>query len=80
MDLCDEDEEVSEIADWVHAVNRGGLCLVSEATAMLFHEMELLVRKVFNKEGKLKDVTNLRDRVKERVCCRMRMYNFIGAC
>lgn len=34
---------------------------------MLFQEMELLVRKVFNKEGKLKDVTNLRDRVKESV-------------
>ena len=67
MDLCDEDEEVSESADWVHAVNRGGLCLVSEATAMLFHEMELLVRKVFDKKGKLKDVTNLRDRVKESV-------------
>ena len=31
MDLCDEDEES---ADWVHVVNRGGLCLVSETTAM----------------------------------------------
>ena len=67
MDLCDEDEDVSESADWVHAVNRGGLCLVSETTAMLFHEIELLVRQVFNKEGKLKDITNLRDRVKESV-------------
>ena len=67
MDLCDEDDEVSESADWVHAVNRGGLCLVSETTAMLFHEMELLVRKVFNKDGKLKDTTNLRDKVKESV-------------
>ena len=67
MDLCDEDEDVSESADWVHAVNRGGLCLVSETTAMLFHEMELLVRKVSNKEGKLKDITNLRERVKESV-------------
>lgn len=36
MDLCDEDEDVSDSADWVHAVNRGGLCLVSETTAMLF--------------------------------------------
>ena len=42
MDLCDEDEDVSSSADWVHAVNRGGLCLVSENTAMLFHEIELL--------------------------------------
>ena len=67
MDLCDEDEDASESADWIHAVNRGGLCLVSEATAMLFHEVELLVRKVFNKEGKLKDITNLRDRVMESV-------------
>ena len=67
MDLCDEDEDVSESADWVHAVNRGGLCLVSETTAMLFREIELLVRQVFNKEGKLKDITNLRDRVKVSV-------------
>ena len=34
---------------------------------MLFHEVELVVRKVFNKEGKLKDTTNLRDRVMESV-------------
>lgn len=46
MDICDED--VSDSADWVHAVNRGGLCLVSETTAMLFHEIQLIVRKVFN--------------------------------
>ena len=68
VDLCDEDEDMSESADWVHAVNRGGLCLVSETTAVLFHEIELLVRKVFNKEGKLNGITtNLRDKVKESV-------------
>ena len=39
---------------------------MSETTAMLFHEMEL-IRKVFNKDGKLKDTTNLRDKVKESV-------------
>ena len=66
-DLCDKDEDVSESADWVHAANRG-LCLVSETTAVLFHEIELLVRKVFNKEGKLNGITtNLRDKVKESV-------------
>ena len=43
MDLRDEDEDMSEGADWVHAVNRGGLCLVSETMAMLFHKTELLV-------------------------------------
>ena len=55
MDLCDEDEDVSESADWVHVVNRGGLCLVSEATAMLLHEVELLVQKVFQQGGKAKE-------------------------
>ena len=48
MDLCDEDEEVSSSADWVHAVDRGGLVRVSESTYMLFERMELLVRSVFN--------------------------------
>ncbi len=36
MDLCDEDDEVSSSADWVHAVDRGGLVRVSESTYMLF--------------------------------------------
>ena len=68
VDLCDDDENVSDSADWVHAVNRGGLCLVSETTAMLFHEIELLVRKVLSNGGKLNDITtNLRDKVKESV-------------
>ena len=41
---------------------------MSETTAMLFHEIELLVCKVFNREGKLNNITtNLRDKVKERV-------------
>ena len=30
MDLCDEDEEVSNSVDWVYAVDRGGLVHVSE--------------------------------------------------
>ena len=30
MDVCDEDDEVSNSADWIHAVDRGGLCHVSE--------------------------------------------------
>ena len=63
MDLCDEDKHVSQSADWLHVVNRRGLCLVSETTAVLFREIELLVRKVFNKEGKLNGITtNLRDK------------------
>ncbi len=48
MDLCDEDEEVSSSADWVHAVDRGGLVRVSESTFMLFERMELIVRSMFN--------------------------------
>ena len=44
MDMCDEDDDTSSSADWLNAVDRGGLCRVSEATMMLFHEIELLVR------------------------------------
>ena len=47
MDMCDKDDETSGSADWLHAIDRGGLCRVSEATVMLFHELELLVRKIF---------------------------------
>ena len=56
MDLCDEDEETSPSADWVHAVNRGGLVRVSKNTFSLFHRMEMIVRSVFNKE-KMYDMT-----------------------
>ena len=28
---------------YIHAVNRGGLCLVSESTDVLFHKLELLI-------------------------------------
>ena len=48
MDLCDEDEEVSSSADWVHAVDRGGLVRVSESVYLLFERIKLLVRSVFN--------------------------------
>ena len=58
---CDKDEDVSNSADWVHAVNRGGLCLVSET--MLFHEIEFLVRKVF--QGETEIATNLHASMKE---------------
>ena len=50
MDLCDEDEDVSNSADWVHAVDRGGLTHVSENTYLLFERMEVIVRTVFNEE------------------------------
>lgn len=50
MDLCDEDEEIADSADWVHAVDRGGLTRVSDNTYMLFERMEMIVRTVFNKE------------------------------
>ena len=50
MDLCNEDKEVSNSADWVHAVDRGGLVRVSENTYLVFERMVLIVRTVFNKE------------------------------
>ena len=48
MDLCDEDDDTSGSADWVHAVDRGGLVHVSESTYLLFQRMELIIRTVFN--------------------------------
>ena len=67
MDMCDEDDDTSSSADWLNAVDRGGLCRVSEATVMLFHEIELLVRKVFNKEIIHSQVTELTCNLKEKV-------------
>ena len=48
MDLCDEDKDVSSSADWVHPVDRGGLVHVSETTYMLFDQMELIIRSIYN--------------------------------
>ena len=48
MDLCDEDDDVSSSADWVHAVDRGGLVHVSESTYSLFERMELIIHSVYN--------------------------------
>lgn len=50
MDLCDEDDEVTSSAEWVHAVDRGGLVRVSETTYMVFERMEMIIRSVFNTE------------------------------
>ena len=65
MDMCDEDDETISSADWLHAIDRGELCRVSEATVMLFHEIELLVRKIFNKEAL--QVTELTCNLKQKV-------------
>ena len=48
MELCDEDKNVSSSADWVHAVDRGGLVHVSEMTYLLFERMELIIRSIYN--------------------------------
>ena len=48
MDLYDEDEDVSESADWGRTVNRRMLCLVSESTVMLLHEIKLMVHRCFS--------------------------------
>ena len=48
MDLCDKDKDVSSSADWVHAVDRGGLVHVSEMTYLLFERMELIIRSIYN--------------------------------
>lgn len=52
MDLCDE-EEVGDThtLHWVNAVDRGGLCRVSEATYMLFYEMESVLRTTYTREN-----------------------------
>ena len=48
MDLCDEVKDVSSSADWVRAVDRGGLVHVSETTYLLFERMELIIRSFYN--------------------------------
>ncbi len=51
-DLLDEgDEEDDETHDWVHAVNRGGLTLVNNATYDFLGAVEGEIRKLLN-EGK----------------------------
>ena len=48
MDLCDEVKDVSSSADWVRAVDRGGLVHVSETTYLLFERMELIIHSIYN--------------------------------
>ena len=67
MDLTDEDDETSSSADWLHAIDRGGLCRVSEGTVMLFHEIELLVRRVFHKDSPQLTCAELTCNLKEKV-------------
>ena len=65
MELCDEDDDVSSSADWTRAIDRGGLCHVSENTYLVFNQLELLVRKFFN-DTSVQDVTSdLRMKVKD---------------
>ncbi len=46
--LCDEDQEEQQTAvDWINAVDRGGLCHVSETTFQLFLEMESIVKAIY---------------------------------
>ena len=48
-DLIDEgEEEDDETQDWVHAINRGGLTLVNNATYDVFLAIEGEVRKILN--------------------------------
>ena len=48
MDIKDEEMDASNSADWVHAVDRGGLYKVSESTFMVFHGLECKVRQILN--------------------------------
>ena len=65
VELCDEDDDVSSSADWTRAIDRGGLCHVSENTYLVFNQLELLVQKFFN-DTSVQDVTSdLRMKVKD---------------
>ena len=48
MDIKDEEVDASNSADWVHAIDRGGLYKVSESTFMVFHGLECKVRQILN--------------------------------
>ena len=64
-ELCDEDEVVSSSADWMHAIDRGGLCHVNENTFSLFAQIEIVVRSVFRVKSAQEVTSGLRDRVKQ---------------
>ncbi len=54
MDLCDDGEEEGAAAwtsEWVNAIDRGGLCRVSDGTYMVFQEMEVVLRSTYNKDN-----------------------------
>lgn len=65
MELCNEDDEMSNSADWTHAIDRGGLCHVSENTYMVFNHTEMLVWKAFNYKTIQEVTSNLREKVKQ---------------
>ncbi len=53
MDLCDDSEEegaATWTSEWVNAIDRGGLCHVSDGTYMVFQEMEVVLRSTYNKD------------------------------
>ncbi len=63
-ELCDEDEVVSSSADWVNAIDRGGLCCINENTFGLFAQIEIVVRSVFNVKSAHEVTSGLREKVK----------------
>ena len=63
MDLCDEDDAPAYPSDWINAIDRGGLVCVSENTCLLFHSIERVVRRVYNRET----METMTDGVKQRL-------------
>ena len=64
MDLCDEDEEVTNTSDWINAIDRGGLVRISENTFQFFQTMELVLRCVYN----TKTVQEMTNATREKLC------------
>ena len=64
MDLCDEDEEVTNTSDWINAIDRGGLVRISENTFEFFRTMEMVLRCVYNTET----VQEMTSATRENLC------------
>ena len=73
--LADETEEPSESAEWLTALNRGGLLCVNNMTFELFYAMELEFRKHVGGEGINFDAAEMMERNEDVLLC----WNIISA-
>ena len=73
--LADETEEPSESAEWLTALNRGGLLCVNNMTFEFFYAMELEFRKHVGGEGIIFNAAEMMERNEDVLLC----WNIISA-